>query len=79
MKGLLSLTAACGIAVACCAAALAEGVDELPPDVAKAYQGLDQQQPQDQALIVIGNPRRIHPGPLAMRARTPATAGVPRP
>jgi ribose transport system substrate-binding protein len=46
MKGLLSLTAACGIAVACCAAALAEGVDELPPDVAKAYQGLDQQQPQ---------------------------------
>jgi hypothetical protein len=79
MKGLLSLTAACGIAVACCAAALAEGVDELPPDVAKAYQGLDQNNRRDQVLIVIGKPRKVRPGPLAMRAPTPATAGVPRP
>jgi ribose transport system substrate-binding protein len=79
MKGLLSLTAACGIAVACCATALAEGVDELPPDVAKAYQGLDQQQSQGPSAYRDWKPRKVRPGPLAMRARTPATAGVPRP
>ena len=76
MKGLLSLTAACGIAVACCAAALAEGVTSFRRTLhTKDWISNNR---RDQALTVTSKPRRVHPGPLATRARTPAIAGVPR-
>lgn len=52
--GALALTFFGGIAVA-------DGVNELPPDVASAYQGLDQQQPQGPSVYRDWKPKKGPP------------------